>query len=105
MDDPENGLAGLEVVFTAPPNDEVGEIAQPVPLTGRGVALRPAAVGLPFTEAGEWTVPLTAQTDAGVINTVPQSFTILNEDGTPATAALTIPPSIVVTIPATTEGS
>ena len=43
VDAPETGLSGLEIVFTAPPNDEIGTITQPVPLTGAGVAVRLAA--------------------------------------------------------------
>ncbi len=56
--EPEENLAGLVVVFTAPPNDQnVGSIRQPVPLTGAGFAVRDEAIGLPISVAGDWTHP------------------------------------------------
>ena len=102
VDEPESGLSGLEVVLTAPPNATIGTITQPVPLDGRGVAVRPQSDGLPLTVAGEWLLTINAQTSLGVVNSDPQTFVMLNEDGTTPTTALTIPPSIVVTIPETT---
>ncbi|MEM9516498.1 MAG: CopD family protein [Actinomycetota bacterium] len=102
VDDPESGLSNLEVVFTAPPNDTIGTITQPVPLDGRGVAVRQQSAGLPMTVAGEWSLTVNAQTSLGVVTSDPQTFVLLNEDGTTPTTALTIPPSIVVTIPEAT---
>jgi copper transport protein len=99
---PESGLSGLEIVFTAPPNDQIGTITQPVPLTGKGVAVRPVANGLPMNVAGEWKVQVNAVTQSGVINTDPQTFEIRNADGSAPTTAITIPPVVVVTIPVTT---
>lgn len=105
VDAPESGLSGLEIVFTAPPNDTVGTITQPVPLTGEGVAVRPAADGLPLTVPGTWQVQVNASTQAGVVNTDPQTFVILNQDGSAPTTNLTIPPVASVTIaPTTTTG-
>ena len=43
VDAPDSGLSGLVVVFTAPPNPDIGTISQPVPLTGQGVAVRPGS--------------------------------------------------------------
>lgn len=102
VNDPESGLSNLEVVFTAPPNDTIGTITQPVPLDGRGVAVRQQSDGLPMTVAGEWSLTVNAQTSLGVVTSDPQTFVLLNEDGTTPTTALTIPPSIVVTIPEAT---
>ncbi len=102
VDEPESGLSNLEVVFTAPPNDTIGTITQPVPLDGRGVAVRQQSAGLPMTVAGEWSLTVNAQTSVGVVTSDPQTFVLLNEDGTTPTTALTIPPSIVVTIPEAT---
>ncbi|MEM8621168.1 MAG: CopD family protein [Actinomycetota bacterium] len=103
VDEPESGLSSLEVVFTAPANDTIGTITQPVPLDGRGVAVRQQSDGLPLTVAGEWLLTINAQTSVGVVvNSDPQTFVMLNEDGTTASTALTIPPSIVVTIPEAT---
>jgi putative copper export protein/methionine-rich copper-binding protein CopC len=100
---PETGLSGLEVVLTAPPNDLVGTITQPVPLTGPGVGVVPPDKGIPFSVAGEWTMTINAVTPNGVFNSDPQIFTILNADGTTPTTVLTIPPVVTVTIPPTTE--
>ncbi len=102
VDEPEEGLSGLEVVFTAPPNDTIGTITQPVPLTGAGVAVLPQGdQGLPLTVAGEWTMVVNAVTPTGVFTSPPQGFTILNADGTEAVSELTVPPAVSVTIPTT----
>jgi hypothetical protein len=102
VDEPDEGLSGLEVVFTAPPNDTIGTITQPVPLTGAGVAVLPEGEqGLPLTVAGEWTMVITAVTPTGVFTSPPQGFTILNADGTEAVSELTVPPAVSVTIPPT----
>ncbi len=102
VDAPESGMSGLEVVFTAPPNDEIGTITQPVPLSGRGVAVRLAADGLPLTAPGDWTVSVNAITETGVVNTPSQGFTIRNADGSAPTTNITIPPPVVVPIDTTT---
>jgi copper transport protein len=106
VDAPESGLSGLEVVFTAPPNPEIGSISQPVPLTGEGTAVRLAAVGLPLTVPGTWQVQLNAVTAAGVVPTDPQTFVIRNIDGSAPTTNLTIPPVVIATTvaPTTTTG-
>jgi copper transport protein len=102
VDEPDEGLSGLEVVFTAPPNDTIGTITQPVPLTGAGVAVLPEGdQGLPLTVAGEWTMVVNAVTPTGVFTSPPQGFTILNADGTEAVTELTVPPAVNVTIPPT----
>ena len=97
------------VVFTAPPNPEIGTITQPVPLTGQGVGVVPAASGLPLTVPGTWQVQLqNAVTAAGVVPTDPQTFVIRNDDGSAPTTDLTIPPVVIATTvapaPATTTG-
>lgn len=98
--EPEEGLSGLEVVFTAPANDTIGTITQPVPLTGAGVAvLLEGDQGLPLTVAGDWTMTVNAVTPTGAFTSPPQGFTILNADGTEAVTELTVPPAVNVTIP------
>jgi putative copper export protein/methionine-rich copper-binding protein CopC len=63
---PEDNVAGLVVVLTAPPNDQnVGSIRQPVPLTQAGFAVRAEAVGLPISVAGDWTIQVEANTASG----------------------------------------
>jgi copper transport protein len=100
VDEPDEGLSGLEVVFTAPTNDTIGTITQPVPLTGAGVAVLPEGdQGLPLTVAGDWTMTINAVTPTGVFTSPPQGFTILNADGTEAVTELTVPPAVNVTIP------
>ena len=100
VDEPDEGLSGLEVVFTAPANDTIGTITQPVPLTGAGVAVLPEGEqGLPLTVAGDWTMVVTAVTPTGVFTSSPQGFTILNADGTETVSELTVPPAVNVTIP------
>jgi copper transport protein len=104
VDEPDEGLSGLEVVFTAPPNDTIGTITQPVPLTGAGVAvLLEGEQGLPLTVAGDWTMTVNAVTPTGVFTSSPQGFTILNADGTEAVTELTVPPAVNVTIPPLTS--
>ena len=102
VDAPESDLSGLEIVMTAPSNDVVGTITQPVPLTGPGVGVVPPAQGIPFSVAGEWTLTVNAVTANGVFNSDPQLFTILNADGSVPTTQLTTPPVVTVTIPAST---
>jgi copper transport protein len=104
VDEPDEGISGLEVVFTAPANDTIGTITQPVPLTGAGVAvLLEGDQGLPLTVAGDWTMTVNAVTPTGVFTSPPQGFTILNADGTEAVTELTIPPAVNVTIPPLTS--
>jgi copper transport protein len=104
VDEPDDGLSGLEVVFTAPANDTIGTITQPVPLTGAGVAvLLEGDQGLPLTVAGDWTMTVTAVTPTGVFTSPSQGFTILNADGTEAVTELTVPPAVNVTIPPLTS--
>jgi copper transport protein len=104
VDAPEEGLSGLEVVLSAPPNDTIGTITQPVPLTGTGVAvLLEGDQGLPLTVAGDWTLVVNAVTPTGVFTSAPQGFTILEADGTEAVAELTVPPVVTVTIPPTSQ--
>ncbi len=99
---PESGLSGLEVVMTAPTNDVVGTITQPVPLDGPGVGVVPPAQGIPFSVAGDWTLSINAVTPNGVYNSDPQIFTIRNPDGSVPTTELTTPPVVTVTIPPST---
>jgi len=100
VDEPDEGLSGLEVVFTAPTNDTIGTITQPVPLTGAGMAvLAEGDQGLPLTVAGDWTMVVNAVTASGVFTSPPQGFTILNDDGTEVVSTLTVPPAVNVTIP------
>ena len=104
VDAPDSDLSDFMVVFTAPPNPDVGTITQPVPLTGKGVAVRLAADGLPLTVPGTWQVQINAVTAAGVVPTDPQTFVIRNADGSTPTTGLTIPPVVIVTTPSTTTG-
>lgn len=103
VDAPESDLSGLEVVLTAPPNDTVGTITQPVPLTGPGIGVVPPEAGIPFSVAGEWTLTVNAVTANGVFNSAPQLFTIRNPDGSIPTTSLTIPPRVTVTVATTPE--
>jgi len=98
VDRPESDLSGLEIVLTAPPNETIGTITQPVPLTGPGVGVLPQADGLPFSVAGDWTMTVNAVTANGVFNSDPQFFTIRNTDGSVPTTVLTVPPVVTVTI-------
>ncbi len=105
VDAPDEGLSGLEVVLTAPRNDTIGTITQPVPLTGAGLAVLPEGEqGLPLTVAGDWVLVVNAVTPTGVFTSPPQGFTILNADGTETVTELTVPPVVTVTIPTTDEG-
>jgi copper transport protein len=99
---PDSDLSGLEIVMTAPPNDIVGSITQPVPLTGPGVGVVPPAQGIPFSVAGDWTLTVNAVTANGVFNSDPQIFVIMNPDGSVPTTQLTTPPVVTITIPAST---
>ena len=104
VDAPDENLSGLEIVLTAPTNDTIGTITQPVPLMGAGVAvLLEGQQGLPLTVAGDWTLVVNAVTATGAFTSPPQGFTILNADGTEAVTQLTVPPVVTVTIPPTTQ--
>jgi len=105
VDKPDSGLSGLEIVLTAPPNETIGTITQPVPLTGPGVGVVPTENGIPFSVAGDWTMTVNAVTPNGVFNSDPQIFAIRNADGSVPTTVLTVPPVVTVTIaPETTTG-
>ncbi len=99
VEQPESGLSGLEVVLTAPPNDEIGTITQPVPLNGPGVGVLPAAAGVPLDVAGDWTMTVNAVTPTGVYASESQGFTVVDPDGSTTDAPLTVPPQVIVTIP------
>jgi copper transport protein len=103
VDAPESDLSGLEVVLTAPPNETIGTITQPVPLTGPGVGVVPEGEnGLPLTVAGDWTLTVNAVTANGVFTSTPLTFTMRNPDGSVPTTELTIPPRVTVTVPVDT---
>jgi copper transport protein len=103
VDAPESDLSGLEIVLTAPPNETIGTITQPVPLTGPGVGVVPEGEnGIPLTVAGDWTMTVNAVTANGVFNSTPLTFTIRNADGSVPTTVLTIPPRVTVTVPVDT---
>lgn len=103
VDEPESGLSAMEVVLTPPANDQIGDIVQPVPLTGPGIGVLPAAKGVPLAVPGDWTITVNAVTPAGVYTSEPQGFTVLNPDGTAVQTPLTVPPQVIVTIPDTTD--
>lgn len=100
------GLAGLVVVFTAPPNDlNVGSIRQPVPLTEPGVAVRSAGtgIGLPISVAGNWTIQVEASTPAGVVTSAAQVFPVKDADGVVPETEIPSPSVSIVEIPAATS--
>jgi copper transport protein len=104
VDRPDSGMSNLEVIFTAPPNEQnIGTITQPVPLTGAGVAVRLEINGLPLNFAGDWTMEVSAVTQSGAVRSEPWQFTLVNEDGSVPTTAITLPPAstvVVTTVPA-----
>ena len=104
VDAPESDLSGLEIVLTAPANDTVGTITQPVPLTGPGIGVVPPETGIPFSVAGDWTLTVNAVTANGVFNSDPQLFTIRNADGSVPSTSLTIPPRVTVAVDTTPDG-
>ncbi|MEL6890362.1 MAG: CopD family protein [Actinomycetota bacterium] len=98
---PAEGLSNLQVVFTAPPNSlNVGQIIQPVPLTGTGVAVRLESEGLPFAVPGDWTVQVTATTPLGQAESETLTLRVFQADGTTAETVLTVPQPSLVEIPA-----
>ncbi len=99
VDEPETGLSNLQVILNAPENDDnVGSITQPVPLTGRGVAVRLEENGLPLNYAGDWNMVVTAATPSGNVRSEPWAFTLTFEDGSVPTTAITIPPANTVVV-------
>jgi copper transport protein len=102
---PEENLAGLVIVFSAPPNDQnVGSIRQPVPLTGAGFAVRDEAIGLPISVAGDWTIQVEANTASGAVSSTAQTYSVFNLDGSAPSTAVTLPPTSLVEV-APTETS
>ncbi|MFK7920114.1 MAG: copper resistance CopC/CopD family protein [Ilumatobacter sp.] len=106
---PTEGLNGITVVLTAPTNDQgIGSIRQPVPLETSGFAVRDAAVGLPVSVPGNWTIMIEAVTASGTIQSVAQIYEVSNADGSaPDTAPLTAPAVSIVEVVVTdppTEG-
>ena len=100
---PDEGLSNLQVVFTAPPNSlNIGQIVQPVPLTGAGVAVRLEENGLPLAVAGDWTLQVTATTPLGPVESEALPFRVFEADGTEATTTLPVPQASIVEVPATT---
>jgi copper transport protein len=99
---PSEGLSALNIVFTAPPNDQnIGSITQPIPLTGPGRAVRLESEGIPLTVPGVWQVQVTAIVNgAQVVDT--KELNVLNADGTPAATEVTFPPATIVTVPSVT---
>ncbi len=96
---PEENLAGLVVVFTAPPNNQnFGSIRQPVPLTEAGFAVRDEAIGLPISVPGDWTIQVEANTASGAVSSTPQVYKVFNLDGTSPTTAVTLPPTSLVEV-------
>jgi copper transport protein len=97
-----DGLTGLVLVFTAPPNAlNVGSIRQPVPLTGEGAAIRAESIGLPISVAGDWTIRIDATTASGTVSSAPQTFSVANADNTGSSTSAPPPQSRLVEIPAT----
>lgn len=104
VDAPDSDLSGLEVVLTAPANDTVGTITQPVPLSEPGIGVVPPEAGIPFSVAGDWTLTVNAVTANGVFNSDPQLFTIRNADGSVPTTSLTIPPRVTIPVDTAPDG-
>ena len=107
--EPAENVAGLVVVFTAPPNDQnIGSIRQPVPLTQAGFAVRDETIGLPISVAGNWTIQVEANTAGGAVSSTPQAYQVFNLDGSSPTTAVTLPPTslveVVTTEPPATDG-
>jgi copper transport protein len=102
VDDPAEGITRLEIVLTPPANAVIGDIVQAIPLTGRGRAVRTAAVGLPIEVAGTWLLRVNADTAVGLVRSDPVAIEIFNVDGTAPTTSITVPPTILVPIDTTT---
>ena len=98
VDAPTEGITGLEVVFTPPADGVTSAIAQPVPLTGAGRAVRTEAAGLPIGVPGTWQIQVNANTAAGLVSSDPIGVQILDADGAGPTTSISVPPSVLVTI-------
>lgn len=101
--EPVEGLIGLDVVLEAPDNPTLVGYRQEIPLDGPGFAVRDEDVGFPLTVSGEWTVTVEANTTSGTVTSEPQTFTVLNADGTVPTTLVVAPTvntiQVVVTEP------
>ncbi|MGA9278367.1 copper resistance D family protein, partial [Ilumatobacter sp.] len=104
---PDENLSGLNIVFTAPPNDQnLAAIRQPVPLTESGFAVRDEAIGIPISVAGDWTIEVEANTAAGPVESPPQIYVVTDQTGEVAIDEVTVPATadtVTATEPATTE--
>ncbi len=103
VDSPEENLANLSLVLTAPSNDQnIGTVTQAIPLTGSGRAVRLEAQGLPLEIPGAWQVRVDAIVGGAQVSSVPQTLNISNADGTAVTTVVTFPEANIVTIPVPT---
>ena len=104
--EPTEGVNGLTVVFTAPPNEQnVGSIRQPVPLTQPGFAVRDEAIGLPISVPGDWAIQVEVNTAGGTVTSTPQTYTVTNIDGSSPAVLVTAPEPSFVTVPVSAVSS
>lgn len=101
---PTEGLTDLKVEFT-PPTPNSASVTLTVPLGGSGAALLPLAEGIPFGEAGLWTVKVSGNGTGGplpsvtyTVNVTADGLTSLVDPSGSAPASSVVDPS-VTTVP------
>lgn len=102
VNQPTEGLTGLDVVLTAPENPTLAGYRQAVQIDGPGFAVRDESVGFPLTVPGDWIVTVEANTTSGAIESQPQILPIRNADGSEVTTIVTTPSVSIVEVEVTT---
>ena len=91
--EPETELAGLELRFTPPIGSDAGEVIQPIPLTGAGIADSGPNGGVPLDVTGAWTLQVSASTPTGSLAGAGSTFDVLAADGSQATSVIETSPT------------
>lgn len=97
---PESGVTGLTVDFVPPADSGQGTISQPIPLSGRGVAVS-AADYLPLPVPGAWKMVVSGTTPTGALSAASADFEVLTAGGELSTPGIEPTPS-APTVPAPT---
>ena len=78
---PETGLSELLVTFFPPEGSGAPIVAQPIALTGVGLARSAEGGGVPLDAAGTWRIQVSGVTPQGTVTGINKNVTIRDEEG------------------------